>query len=56
MNDIDKKSMYNTFQDFPGGPVVKSSPANAGNKRSKISHALRQLSLCAHTTEPACRN
>ena len=56
MNDIDKKGMCNTFQDFPGGPVVKSSLANAGNKGSKISCALRQLSLCAQTAEPACCN
>ena len=43
---------------FPGGPVVKNPPANAGHMASipgqgpgKISHALEHLSLCATTTE-----
>ena len=43
---------------FPGGPVVKNPPSNAGDRGSipgwgtKIPHALGQLSLCAATTEP----
>ena len=45
--------------DFPGGPVVKNLPSNAGNMGSipgqgtKISHAGGQLSPRAATTEPA---
>ena len=47
--------------DHPGGPVVKNTPANAGDRgfdswSRKISHAVGQLSLCATTTEPTCRN
>ena len=44
--------------DFPGGPVVKNPPANAGDWRSipgpetKIPHALGQLSPCTTTSEP----
>ena len=46
--------------DFPGGPMVKNLPSNAGDVGSipgwgtKIPHAVGQLSLCATTTEPAC--
>ena len=44
--------------DFPDGPVVKNTPANAGECRSdpwfgKIPHTLGQLSPGATTTEPA---
>ena len=43
---------------FPGGPVVKNSPANAGDARlipaGKIPHAAEQLSWCAITAEPKC--
>ena len=50
------------FRDFPGGPVVKNQPYNAGNVGSipgqgtKIPHAVGQLS--PHTTTPklACLN
>ena len=44
-------------RDFPGGPVVKSPPPNAGDAGSipglgtKIPHAVGQLSLHATTTE-----
>ena len=44
--------------DFPGGPVVKNPPANAGNMglipgpRTQIPHATGQLSPCATATEP----
>ena len=44
---------------FPGGPVVKNLPANAGERSSisgsgtKIPHATEQLSLSAITTEAA---
>ena len=43
--------------DFPGGPVVKNSPCNAGDTRSitgwgaKIPHAAEQLSPCAKAGE-----
>ena len=48
--------------DFPGGPVVKSLPANAGGTDSnpapgsKIPHATGQLSLWATTTKPTGHN
>ena len=44
-------------RDFPGGPVVKNPPSNAGDTSSipgqgtKIPHATGQLSLPATTTE-----
>ena len=45
------------MRDFPGGPVVKNPPYNAGNSGSipgrgtKIPHATGQLSLHTTTTE-----
>ena len=45
--------------DFPGGPVVKNPPSNAGDVGSipgwgtKMPHAAGQLSPRAATTEPA---
>ena len=45
------------FWDFPGGPVVKNLPSNAGNAGSipgqgtKISHAAGQLSPRSTTIE-----
>ena len=47
-------------QDFPGGPVVKNLPCNAGDTGSipgqgtKIPHALGKLSQHAAITETAC--
>ena len=47
---------------FPGGPVVKNLPYNAGDAGStsslgtKIPHAMRQLSLCTSTAEPQLEN
>ena len=44
---------------FPGGPVVKNMPLNAGDEGSipgqgnKMPHAAWPLSLCAATTDPA---
>ena len=44
--------------DFPGGPVVKNLPCNAGDAGSipgwgtKIPHTAEQLSLSTATTEP----
>ena len=50
-------------RDFPGGPVVKNLPYNAGHVGSipgqgtKIPHAVRQLSPRATTREkPTCCN
>ena len=45
------------LRDFPGGPVVKTSPSNTGAVGSipgwgaKISHASRQLNLSTATRE-----
>ena len=45
-------------RDFPGGPVLKNSPCNAGELGlvpgwgTKISHAVEQPSPCDATTEP----
>ena len=45
---------HSGIRDFPGGPMVKNPPSNAGDTASipdleaKIPHAQRQLSL--HTT------
>ena len=46
-----------TFMDFPGSPVVKNLPANAGGHgfdpwSGKTPPAVGQLSLCPTTTEP----
>ena len=52
------KSMRRDVGDFPGGPVVKNLPSNAGDvglisgEGTKIPHAVEQLSLRATTTEP----
>ena len=51
-----------TYRDFPGGPVVKNPPSNAGDtgsipgQRTKIPHAAGQLRLSAAATEPTCCN
>ena len=45
------------IRDFPGGPVVKNLPYDAGDvgltsgQGTKIPHAAEQLSLHAQTTE-----
>ena len=47
-----------SLRDFPGGPVVKNPPSNAGDMGSipgwgiKIPCASRQLSLHVATTDP----
>ena len=47
-------------RDFPGGPVVKNPPSNAGDAGSipgigtKIPHEVGQLNPRAATTEPVC--
>ena len=49
-------------QDFPGGPVVKSLPSNAGDAGSipgqgtKIPYAVGKLHLRATTREPVLSN
>ena len=49
-------------REIPSGPVVKSLPFNAGDmgsipgQRSKIPHALGQISLCTPTKEPTSHN
>ena len=63
-----KSIIRNKVRDFPGGPVVKNPPSNAGDtgwitgQGTKIPHAVGQLShapqllsLAASTREPACR-
>ena len=48
--------------DFPGSPVVKNLPCNAGNvglipgQDSKIPYAMNQLSLRTTTSEFECHN
>ena len=50
----------NNFWDFPGRPVVKNPPCNAGDsglipgQGTKVTHATGQLSL--HALEPARHN
>ena len=50
------------FGDFPGGPVVKNLPSNAGDPGAvpgwgtRIPYAMGQLSPCTTTTEPTCHN
>ena len=53
----------NSYEDFPGGPVIKTSPSNAGDKdsiagwRTKIPHAAGQWSPGPTTIEKcACCN
>ena len=49
-------------RDFPGGPVVKNLPSNAGDAGlipgwgTKIPHAVGQLSPSATTMEPTRHN
>ena len=57
---VDTEQLLNSALYFPGSPVVKSLPCNAGDTCSipgqgiKIPHAVRQLSPCAW--EPVCHN
>ena len=50
----------NSCRDFPGGPVVKNPPSDAGDvglipgQGTKIPHALEKLSPQASTREPMC--
>ena len=45
------------FRDFPGGPVVKNPPSNAGHSGSipgwgtKMAHTMEPLSLCTTSRE-----
>ena len=56
-----QKPLGNTkidFLDFPGGPVVKTPSSSVGDvglipgQRSKISHAVKQLSLQQRSQVP----
>ena len=55
-----KSTIY--FRDFPGGPVVKNLPYNAGDMGSisgwgtKFPHAAWQLRLLTTSTEPVLLN
>ena len=57
-NTVSKKQPW----DFPGGPVVKNLPSNAGDvgyipgRGTKISQAAGQLSLHTATTEHVSHN
>ena len=60
--DTEEKQLYRRDErprDFPGDPVVKNPPCNAGHVGSipgqgtKIPHAVKQPSLNNATTEPA---
>ena len=66
---VEKKKKYMTdpepkpaSRDFPGGPVVKNPPSNAGDTGlipgpgTKIPHVVGQLSPRTATTESACCN
>ena len=47
-------------RDFPGGPVIRSPPCNAGNtgltpgRRTRIPHAAEKLVLRTATGESVC--
>ena len=69
VKNIPLKNVLNLLGDFPGGPLVKNLPSNAGDmglipgrgtmipgRGTMIPHAMRQLSLHATTTEPARHN
>ena len=54
---IHKTMYWKGYGVFPGGSVVKSLPANAGDRGLtpwswKIPHATEQLSQCTITVEP----
>ena len=57
-----QKKLTQHCRDFPGGPVVKNPPSNAGDaglipgRGTRITHAAGQLSPRATTTELACLN
>ena len=50
--------LISKLRDFPGGPVVKTSPSSIGDENlipgqeAKIPQAAEQLSLCTATTKP----
>ena len=51
----------NNLEDFPGGPMVKNLPANAGNTDlipalERFHMPMRHLSPWATTTELECHN
>ena len=61
--NVHNSTIKNRTRDFPGGPMVKNPPSNAGDAGSipgqgtKIPHAMGQLNPHAATREkPVCRN
>ena len=60
--DTNKQKDIHIYWDFPGGPVVKNLPSNAGDvgsipvRGNKITNAVGQLSLHAANTEPTRHN
>ena len=54
-HSVSLSSINKYHWDFPGGPVIKSSPSNAGDAGSipgwgtKIPHGMGQLGPCATT-------
>ena len=55
-NDSQTFTYRRGSQEFPDGPAVMNSPANAGDTgwiSRKIPYAAEQVSLCATTTEPS---
>ena len=59
---ISLNAIKKLFWDFPGGPLVKNLPSNAGDAGSipgrgtKIPHVMGQLSPHTATTEPGRYN
>ena len=57
-----ENKVYKNTRDFPRGPVVNNLPCKVwslhspGRETKKIPYAVEQLSPCATTREPACRN
>ena len=51
--------LFQVLWDFPGGPVVKNLPCNAGDLgsipgcKTKILHAMEQLRLCVAMEDSA---
>ena len=62
LEEMDKYLEKYSLWDFPGGPVVKNLPYNAGDagfipgQGTKIPHVAGQLSPHATTTELMCLN
>ena len=61
-SDVTEGKRQLNWWDFPGSPVVKNLPCNAGDGgsvpggRAKIPQATEQLSTHTATREPVCHN